>query len=84
VKPRVTVHLWSALRALADGHETITVDASTIGEMLRALEREYPALSAPIKAGVSVAVDGKVYAYGLTQTIGPENEIYLMQRIKGG
>ena len=80
----VKVHLWSGLRSLTGGQEVVEVEASTIGQMLRALEREYPELKQTIAAGVSVAVDGKVYSYGLTEPVGPENEIYLMQRIKGG
>jgi len=82
--PVVKVHLWSGLRALTGGFEVVEVEASTIGQMLRALERSHPELKPVIAAGVSVAVDGRVYAYGLTEPVGPENEIYLMQRIKGG
>lgn len=80
----VTVNLWSGLRALTGGVSSVEVEAATIGQMLRALERAHPELKPVIAAGVSVAVDGKVYAYGLTEPIGPDNEIYLMQRVKGG
>lgn len=58
--------------------------ASNIGQMLDALVVACPALEEPIKAGVSVSVDGKIYAFGLTQAVSEENEIYLLQRIKGG
>ncbi|WP_406644751.1 hypothetical protein QEZ52_12820 [Aliisedimentitalea scapharcae] len=60
------------------------VTASTTGQMLTALRSEYPGLGPVIDAGVSVAIDGRIYATSLTQTVGPENEIYLMQRLKGG
>jgi molybdopterin converting factor small subunit len=82
--PKVQVHLWSALRRHTDGKDVVEVEASTTGEMLRALEQAYPGLAAPIRAGVSVAIDGRIYATSLTEPVAPEQEIYLMQRLKGG
>lgn len=80
----VEVHLWSGLRALADGKEKVEVEAATVGEVLSGLVKAYPALQATIDAGVSVAVDGRVIASSLTEPVGPDSEIYLMQRLKGG
>lgn len=78
------VHLWSGLRALADGRESVPVEARTVGELLDALVRAYPALKEPIDAGVSVSVDGRIIASDLTAPIKPDSEIYLMQRLRGG
>lgn len=83
-KPLVKVHLWSGLRSRADGQAEVEVRAATIGQMLEALVAEYPGLSEPIEAGVSVSVDGKIYAFGLTEPVSEDNEIYLLQRIRGG
>ena len=83
-KPLVKVHLWSGLRSLVGGQEVVQVRAATIGQMLEALVAEYPGLAEPIEAGVSVSVDGKIYAFGLTEPVSEDSEIYLLQRIKGG
>lgn len=80
----VEVNLWSGLRAMADGNETVEVDASTVGEVLTGLVVAYPGLKDAIEAGVSVAVDGRIIASGLTEPVKPDSEVYLMQRIKGG
>lgn len=80
----VEVHLWSGLRALADGRESVEVDADTVGGLLRELVRAYPTLQQPIDAGVSVSVDGRVIASDLTTRVGPDSEVYLMQRLRGG
>ena len=80
----VEVHLWSGLRPFVDGRDTVEVEAKTIGEMLTRLQEAYPGLAPAIEAGVSVAVDGRIIATSLTEPVGPENEIYLLQRIKGG
>ncbi len=78
------VHLWSGLRALADGREVVEVEGRTVGELLDALVAAYPALKEPIEAGVSVAVDGRVIASALNEPVRPDSEIYLMQRLRGG
>lgn len=80
---RVTVHLWSGLRRLTDGAETVEVEASAVGEMLDALCAAHPGVKPVVDAGVSVVIDGEM-STSRHQPIRPENEIYLMQRLKGG
>ena len=80
----VEVNLWSGLRALADGKDRVEVDASTVGEVLSGLVAAHPGLQDAIDAGVSVAVDGRIIVARLTEPVGPDSEVYLMQRLKGG
>ena len=80
----VSVNLWSVLRAFADGKDVVEVDAKNVGEVLSGLVAAYPGLEHAIEAGVSVAVDGKVIARGLTNEVKPDSEIYLLQQLKGG
>ncbi len=84
MKPRVEVHLWSALRRHAEGRETVEVEAGTIGEMLAALRRDWPGLGPAIEAGVSVSVDGRIIAGSESEPLAEGQEIWLMQRLKGG
>lgn len=83
-KPKVKVHLWSALRSRAEGQEVVELEACTIGQMLDALVRAYPELEELVDAGVSVAVDGRIIASDLTEPLNETSEIYLMQRLRGG
>jgi sulfur-carrier protein len=80
----VEVNLWSGLRALADGKETVEVEATNVGEVLEGLVKAHPGLQDAIDAGVSVAVDGRVIASSLTEPVKPDSEVFLMQRLKGG
>ncbi len=80
----VDVVLWASLRPFANDQETVPVEASTVGELLRKLVVAYPGLEPHIDAGVSVAVDGRIIASGLTEPINPASEVVLMQRLKGG
>ncbi len=84
MKPRIEVHLWSGLRAHTGGAEVVTVEAENIGQMLAALRRDWPGLAPALDAGVSVSVDGRVIATSLTEPLAEGQEIYLMQRLKGG
>ena len=81
---KVEVHLWSGLRAAADGKEMVEIEASTVGEVLKGLVAAHPGLQGAIDAGVSVAVDGRIIATGLTEPVHADSEVYLMQRLKGG
>lgn len=80
----VEVNLWSGLRALADGQEAVDVEGRTVGEVLDALVRKHPGLQDAIDAGISVAVDGRIIASGLSEPVRPDSEVYLMQRLRGG
>ncbi|SFJ24383.1 MoaD/ThiS family protein [Celeribacter neptunius] len=80
----LTVHLWAGLRRFTGGLEVVTVEASSIGKMLDALVAVYPGLGPIFEAGISVAVDGEIINGGRHRPLAPSNEIYLMQRVKGG
>lgn len=82
--PKVDVNLWSGLRRLTDGAEVVTVEASTIGSMLEALATAHPGVKPILDAGVSVAVNGEIYNGALHRPIEAGDEIFLMQRMKGG
>ncbi|MCR9138666.1 MAG: MoaD/ThiS family protein [Alphaproteobacteria bacterium] len=80
----VEVTLWSGLKSFTDGQTTVEVEATNVGEVLRGLVELYPELEAPIEAGVSVAVDGRIIASSLTEPVQPDSEVYLLQQLKGG
>lgn len=79
----IEVNLWSGLRRLTDGEQVVRVEARTLREMLNALIAAHPGLESVIKAGVSITVDG-VITPNLSTPISEGQEIYLIQRIKGG
>lgn len=78
------VHLWSGLRALAEGQASVRVEGDTVARLLANLEAAYPALGPAIEAGVSVSVNGRIIATGFTEPVPPDAEIYLLQRLRGG
>jgi sulfur-carrier protein len=79
----VEVHLWSGLRRFTEGAGAVEVEAATVAEMLDGLVAAHPGLAPVIAAGVSVMVDGVITSNKFTP-IGPANEVFLVQRVKGG
>ena len=80
----VKVHLWSGLRRFTGGQTVIEVEAKTVGAMLDAIIARHPQLAPVIEAGISVAIDGDIIPPLRQRQIGPENEIYLLQQMRGG
>ena len=80
----VQVNLWAGLRRFTDGKDTVEIKARTVGEILNALENKYPELREIIEAGVSVSVDGRIIASGLTEPVYENSEVFLLQQLKGG
>ena len=80
----VQVNLWAGLRRFTDGKDTVEIKARNVGEILNALENKYPELKEIIEAGVSVSVDGKIIASGLTEPVYEDSEVFLLQQLKGG
>ncbi len=83
--PVIEVHLWSGLRRLAEDQTVVAVQATTLREMLAALAARHPALSPVLQggAGISVSVNGEIVT-NLSSPVSPGDEVYLLQRIKGG
>lgn len=79
----VEVNLWSGLRRLTDGEQTVTVKGATLREVLRNLAARHPALEPTLKSGISVSVNG-VIETNLSTAIADDAEVYLIQRVKGG
>ena len=80
----VTVTLWAGLVPFADNQKKLTVEASTIRELLRKLKEQYPGLRDPIKNEVAVVLDGVIYRDDWSKALSEDAEVFLMRRLSGG
>ena len=80
----VQVNLWAGLRRFTDGKATVEVEAKNVGEILSGISYKHPELREIIEAGVSVSVDGRIIASGLTEPVQENSEVFLLQQLKGG
>lgn len=91
VTVHLTPHLYSFFPQL-EGKE-IAVEASTVSEVVRALERAAPGIGFYIcdernrlRAHVNVFVDKHMIRdrRGLTDPVGPSSEVHILQALSGG
>lgn len=80
----MNISLSPTLQAAADGQESISIVAATIGELLTKLEAQYPKMNQHLEAGIAVAIDGQIYRDDWGKEIPSNAEIYLLPRIQGG
>ena len=78
------IHLWGALRPAAGGASVVSVEASTIRELFRKLEADYPGMSPHLARGIAVSIDGRIYRDDWQRELPEGAEIYLLPRIQGG
>jgi molybdopterin synthase sulfur carrier subunit len=83
------VRLRGPLKRLAGGETEHAVDAPTVGELLRALERAQPALSGwildergRVRRHINVFVNGEYGGEGTP--VGPDDRIDVLPAISGG
>ena len=78
------VRIWGSLQAATGGRAEVEVEASTIRQMLDALEEAHPGLGPQLRRGVSVSVDGAIYNDSWFAPIRPGSEVVLLPRLPGG
>lgn len=85
-----TLYVPATLRRLADGHESLTLDGSTVREVLAAGERRFPGLCDAIlrderlRPGLVISVDGAIATLGLRQPVANNAELHILPAIGGG
>jgi molybdopterin synthase sulfur carrier subunit len=78
------------LRDLTGGRETADVPGATVGEIVEALERQFPGVrgrlcaGGALRSGLAVVVDGQVGRFGLREPTGPDSEVHFLPAIGGG
>jgi len=78
------VSLSRSLRDLADGAASISVEASTIRELLRKVVERYPKMHSQLANGISVSINGQIFRNNWSEAIPEGAEIFLLPRIPGG
>lgn len=85
-----TVRIPALFRERCGGAAAVTVEGSTLGEVLQALDRHCPGLSALLVDGgglrpeLSVAIDGEVVAGALHEPVPAGAEIVILPALAGG
>jgi sulfur-carrier protein len=86
----ITVFIPPQFRALADGAETVDVEAGSVRQAIERLDEQFPGIADrlrqgdELRPGLSVSVSGRVSGLGLFQKVAPGDEIHFLPAIGGG
>ena len=78
------VHLSGDLRQRVGGQKLLEVEAGTVGELVRAIEEQYPDARSAGLPSMAVAIDGEVIPNAEYERLGPESEVHFLAAISGG
>jgi molybdopterin converting factor small subunit len=78
------------VRDLTGGKETAAVPGANVGQVIAALEQEFPGVrdrlcpGGGLRSGLAVVVDGRVARFGLLEAVGPDSEVHFLPAVAGG
>ena len=78
------MQLSASLREFAGGAASVTVEATTVRELLRKLVERFPRMQRRIDEGIAVSINGEIYRDDRNQQIPEGAEVFLLPRIPGG
>jgi molybdopterin converting factor small subunit len=81
--PRVLA-MGGDVASFTGGAASFEVEASTIGALIRELERRYPGLGEYVERKMAVAVNGEIFQDADAQPLETTAEVCLIPRIGGG
>ena len=79
-----TVHFSRAISHYTGGVEEIHIEAATVRELIRVLDRRFPGLGEQLTSGMAVAIDGEIVSDPLLERVEPESEIHFLPPSSGG
>ncbi len=85
-----TVFIPSLLQKFTGDRKTVEVEASTVRQVIEALEQACPGIkerlveNGGIVPSISVAIDGEVTTLGMIQKVGEHSEVHFLPAIAGG
>jgi molybdopterin synthase sulfur carrier subunit len=84
------VWIPALLRDLTGGQETVSVQGSTVRQIIEALDRLYPGMKDRLlvgdflRSGIAVAVDTQLSRRGLLESVSENSEVHFLPAIAGG
>ncbi|HSF32295.1 MAG TPA: MoaD/ThiS family protein [Candidatus Tectomicrobia bacterium] len=85
-----TVYIPEPLQSLSRGETQVTIEATTVRQIIVRLEALYPGLEAALvedgdlKPHIAVAVDGEVSVLGLVERVEADSEVHFIPALGGG
>ena len=71
------------LLTVTGGEREVEVRAGNVRELLIELEARFPGSEA-VLAKSAIAIDGQIHQDAFLEEIGPDSEVFFLQRLEGG
>jgi molybdopterin synthase sulfur carrier subunit len=84
------VYIPPVLQALTRGEKEVSIEATSVRQVVARLEALYPGMQAALvedddlKPHIAVAVDGEVSVLGLMERVGEDSEVHFIPALGGG
>lgn len=85
-----TVYIPTVLQALTRGDKEVSIEATSVRQIVARLEALYPGMAASLvedddlKPHIAVAVDGEVSVLGLLEGVSEDSEVHFIPALGGG
>jgi molybdopterin synthase sulfur carrier subunit len=85
-----TVYIPEPLQPLSRGERQVSIEASTVRQIIARLEALYPGMEdalvedGDLKPHIAVAVDGEVSILGVVEPVGADSEVHFIPALAGG
>jgi molybdopterin synthase sulfur carrier subunit len=85
-----TVYIPEPLQSLSQGEKQVTIEASTVRQIIVRLEALYPGMEdalvedGDLRPHIAVAVDGEVSVLGVVERVGVDSEVHFIPALGGG
>lgn len=73
-----------SVRELAGGHDHFDIPASSVRELIDALEARYPGLGALVRDQMALAIDGELHHDAWDEPLAANAEVVLVPRLVAG
>lgn len=84
------VFIPALLRSLTQGQAQIEIDGQTVGEIIEALDAQFPGIKLRLcednrlRPTISVVVDGEISPYKLTHRLTADSKVHFLPALRGG
>jgi len=85
-----TVYIPEPLQPLSRGERQVTIEATTVRQIIARLEALYPGMEdalvedGDLKPHIAVAVDGEVSILGVVEPVSANSEVHFIPALGGG
>ncbi len=80
----INVQINGRFRHLTGGAGQLEIEAATIRQLFRELEKRYPAIGPHLGEGIAVAINGEIFQDGWLEPIPPDAEVHIIPMVVGG